>query len=128
MTSSMPIRIAAATSGSPMTRRRPFRRLASSDESRTTKILRATRTREGLGRAMKQFTTRELTGDPEVPQTMRGFRDEKTHSADSADPAGGGNGGVANPRIAGARTGEGSGRSTGSGNPVAQIRNQAARK
>src|SRR5260370_34077925 len=120
MTSAMPIRIAAATSGSPMTRRRPFRRLASSDESRTTKILRATRTREGFGRAMKQFTNRELTGHPEVPQTMRGFRDEKTHSADSADPAGGGNGGVANPRTAGARADAGGARSTGSGKTVGQ--------
>ena len=27
---------------------------------------------------------RELTGHPEVPNTMRGFRDEKMHFADAA--------------------------------------------
>jgi len=57
-----------STSGSPTTRRRPFRKLVSSEESRTTKILRATRTREGFGRVMKHFINRELTGHPEFPR------------------------------------------------------------
>src|SRR5712692_5958266 len=99
--SSMRIRIAAATNGSATIRPRPFLKLASSDESRMTKIFAATRTREGFGRTMKEFTNRELTGHPEVPQTTRDFRDEKTHHAPAAS-ADGASCGAANPRKAGA--------------------------
>src|ERR1700722_8743703 len=89
--------------------------------------LKKARTREGSGCTMtKAISNRELTGHPEVPQTMRGFRDEKTHFADSAGAAGGGThrGGLRRP--AGARAVD-THRSKGSGNPIAQDRNQPAR-
>src|SRR6202162_2725622 len=94
-----------------------------------TKIHNGARTREGSGCTMTELliTNRELTGHPEVPQTMRGFRDEKTHFADSAGAAGGGNyrGGLRRP--AGARAVHTRRRSEGSGNPNAQDGNQPAR-
>src|ERR1700722_7320764 len=85
-----------------------------------TKIYNGARTREGSGCTMtKRISNRELTGHPEVPQTMRGFRDEKTHFADSAAAAGGGNyrGGLRRPADPPAIPPR---QSEGSGNPIAQ--------
>src|SRR5882757_223134 len=93
-----------------------------------TKIQGDARTREGSARIMtKLISNRELTGHPEVPQTMRGFRDEKTHFADSAGSAGGGSyrGGLC--RRAGACAVETHRRSEGSGDPIAQGRTSATR-
>src|SRR6266851_5894776 len=106
MISSMRTPTAAATNGSPMIQPRPFRKLVSSDGSRTMKIFAATRTREGFGRIMKNFNNRELTGHPEVPQTMRDFRDDKTHHAHPAASADGSSRRAARPHKAGACGGE----------------------
>ena len=93
-----------------------------------TKTQEGARTREGSGCTMTELiSNRELTGHPEVPNTMRGFRDEKNQFADPAGSAGGGNyrGDVCRP--AGARAVDTRRRSEGSGNPIAQDRNQPAR-
>src|SRR5579862_7184474 len=89
-----------------------------------TKIQGGARTREGSVGAMTELSNnnRELTGHPEVPNPMRGFRNEKTHFADPA----GGTGSAGDRRRGGARAID-TGRSEGSGNPVAQDRNQPAR-
>src|SRR5579863_9836571 len=85
---------------------------------------RGARTTEGSVRTMTNLSTdnRELTGHPEVPDPMRGFRNEKTHFADSAGAAGG----AGAFRRAGACTSE-TRLSEGSGNRTAQDRNQPAR-
>jgi hypothetical protein len=57
------------------------------------KIQGGARTREGSGYAMTKplILNHELTGHPEVPNMLRGFRDEKMHFADPASSAGGDN-------------------------------------
>src|ERR1700687_6002936 len=76
---------------------------------------------EGRSRAhdetVKKFNNRELTGHPEVPQTMRDFRDEKTHYRSPAASADGAGCGAAIPRKARACAGEAYRRSKRSGNP-----------
>src|ERR1700735_4726526 len=94
-----------------------------------TKVHNGARTREGSVGTMTELSinNRELTGHPEVPQTMRGFRDEKTHFADPAGSAGSGDYRADPFRPARACAVGTRRRSEGSGNPIAQDRNQPAR-
>src|SRR6266436_5370311 len=94
-----------------------------------TKIQLRARTREGSVGPMTDLLInhRELTGHPEVPQTMRGFRDEKMHFAYLAGSAGGGDYRGGSRRPAGPRAVETRHRSEGSGNRIAQVRDSETR-